>query len=232
MRPADQESAAVFHCSPLLPAPSRPYQRRYATGMHKSVPDNDGCCQPVPGHPSQHGANTETGRSRPMQRRSYPPPREAFPTARNAGPEVASATDTIRNLACVGYMAGRREMDLPYTCRIPRLGSRSPIRAVPPIGLQGDAAASMSPLVRSSRSAWGNPVAAEATAGILKGTSRSGRLPPSRSRQYRTVGIPIAVRRDRSGRLPRVRPRAASLWWNPVFWVGVHGGSHRGESQP
>ena len=40
------------------------------------------------------------------------------------------------------------------------------------------------------------------------------------------------ARRDRSGRLPRVRPRAASIWWNPVFWVGVHGGSHRGESQP
>ena len=29
--------------------------------------------------------------------------------------------DTIRNLASIGNVAGRREMDLPYTCRVPRM---------------------------------------------------------------------------------------------------------------
>jgi len=48
------------------------------------------------------------------------PPGRALPAVRNAGPEAASAMDTIRNLAWIGNAAGRREMDLPYTCRVPR----------------------------------------------------------------------------------------------------------------
>ena len=39
-----------------------------------------------------------------------------------------------------------------------RMGSRSPNQAVPPIGARDRAAASMSPLVRSSRSAWVIPL--------------------------------------------------------------------------
>lgn len=64
--PADYGSAALFLASPLLLAHSRPYQRRYATDMQEIIPGNDGCCQPVPGHPSEHGANTEIARSRPL----------------------------------------------------------------------------------------------------------------------------------------------------------------------
>jgi hypothetical protein len=73
--------------------------------------------------------------------------------------------DTIRNLAWIGNAAGRREMDLPYTCRVlpicrcptvtgsamtlqvrrhdkvsephARMESRSLNQAVPPIGAAG-----------------------------------------------------------------------------------------------
>ena len=57
----------MFQGFPRLPASSRPYQRRYATDMPEMVPDNDGCCQPVPGHPSEHGAHIEAVWSRPMR---------------------------------------------------------------------------------------------------------------------------------------------------------------------
>jgi hypothetical protein len=47
-----------------------------------------------------------------------PSPGRALPAVRNAGPEVASAMDTIRDLAWIANAAGRREMDLPYTCGV------------------------------------------------------------------------------------------------------------------
>jgi XFP-like protein len=70
-------------------------------------------------------------------------------------------------------------------------------------------------------------------AGILRGTSRSGRSsPPSRSPQYRTGMHPHRGAPRLIGASSACPPRAVGIWWNPVFWVGVHGGSHRGESQP
>ena len=49
-----------------------------------------------------------------------------------------------------------------------------------------------------------------------------------RIRDDRLCGDPSST----SGRLPRVCPCAECFWWNPVSWIGVHGGSHRGEGQP
>ena len=71
----------------------------------------------------------------------------------------------------------------PYT----RRGSRSLNQAVPPIGAAGRCGRLDESLGKEFPQRLGNPVAAEATAGILRGTSRSGRSSlPSRSPQYRT----------------------------------------------
>ena len=217
-----------------------------------------------------------------MRRRSSPPPGRALPAVRNAGPVVASAMDTIRNLAWIGNAAGRREMDLPYTCRVPRtypqvggtgggaarttgagaaampvpyghrrshdvagqtagqgfgtpyaMGSRSLNQAVPPIGAAGRCGRVDESVGMEFPQRLGHPVAAEAAAGILRGTSRSGRSsPPSRSPQYRRGMYPHRGAPRLIGASSACPPRAAGIWWNPVLRVGVHGGSHRGESQP
>ena len=70
-------------------------------------------------------------------------------------------------------------------------------QAVPPIGAAGRCGRLDESVGKEFPQRLGNPAAAEATAGILRVTSRSGRSsPPSRSPQYRTVSIPIAARRD------------------------------------
>ena len=177
----------------------------------------------VPGHPSKHGANTEPGRSRPMRRRSSPPPGRALPAVRNAGPEVASAMDTIRNLASIGNAAGRREMDLPYTCLVPR--------TYPQVGGTGGGAARTT---GAGAAAMPVPYGHRRSHDVAGQTaSRSGRSSaPSRSPQYRRGVHPHRGAPRLIGASCACPPRAAGIWWNPVFWVGVHGGSHRGEGQP
>lgn len=154
--------------------------------------------------------------------------------------------DTIRNLAWSGNVAGRREMDLPYTCRVPRtypqvgdtgggaaratvpvlpicrcptvtgsaitlqvrrhdkvsepdtrMGSRLLNQAVPPIGCAGRCGRLNESVGQAFPQRLGNPVAAEATAGILRGTSRSaGRRRPAGHPSTARVCIPIAAHRD------------------------------------
>jgi len=66
-------------------------------------------------------------------------------------------------------------------------GSRSLNQALPPIGAAGRCGRIDESVGKEFPQRLGDPVAVEATAGILRGTSRSGRSsPPSRSLRYRT----------------------------------------------
>jgi hypothetical protein len=87
----------VFQDSPLLPAPSRPYQRRYAPDMRDIVPDSDGFCQPVPGHPSEHGAHAESTWSRPLQENHHDSHMTDSRLFGDHPAGAARAVDTVRN---------------------------------------------------------------------------------------------------------------------------------------
>jgi hypothetical protein len=52
----------------------------------------------VPGHPSKHGANMNTRRSRPLRKQSPLSLEEELAVVQSAGLDLASVTDTIRNL--------------------------------------------------------------------------------------------------------------------------------------
>ena len=111
-------------------------------------------------------------------------------------------------------------------------GSRSLNHALPPIGAAGRCGRIDESVGKEFPQRLGDPVAVEAAAGILRGTSRCGRSsPPSQSLRYRT-----GRHSHRGARLigasSACPPPRCGIWWNPASWVGVHGGSHRGESQP
>lgn len=62
------------------------------------LPPGTGRCRAVPRHPSKHGANMETARSRPIRRKPSPLPGRALPAVWSAGMEAASVMNTVRNI--------------------------------------------------------------------------------------------------------------------------------------
>jgi hypothetical protein len=159
--------------------------------------------------------------------------RSAAPAVGPPGPQVPvlplCRCPTVTGAAMTLQVRRHDKVSEPHT----RMGSRSLNQAVPPIGAAGRCGRVDESVGMEFPQRLGNPVAAEATAGILRGTSRSGRSsPPSRSPQYRRGTYPHRGAPRLIGASSACPPRAAGIWWNPVFWVGVHGGSHRGESQP
>jgi hypothetical protein len=47
-----------------LPGSSRLLRRRYASAVHDTVPDSDGCCRSIPARPSKHGASNPATQAR------------------------------------------------------------------------------------------------------------------------------------------------------------------------
>lgn len=65
--------------------------------MRDIVPDSDGFCQPVPGHPSEHGAHAESTWSRPLQENHYDSHMTDSRLFGDHPAGAARAVDTVRN---------------------------------------------------------------------------------------------------------------------------------------
>ena len=137
----------MFQGSPLLPAPSRLYQRRYVPDMQSTVPDDDSRYRPVPAHPSKHGASTGPHRPRPPdEMRQSRPGIPAWRTARGntecdrrcRSPMMASLS-RARSWSVAARNGGDglgTDVYLRCTYRVPRIDLRPASRPVDPPPLQ------------------------------------------------------------------------------------------------